>query len=35
VLCVIGVVVTAALLPALWRYDASAGDAGQVTTATG
>ena len=35
VLCVIGVAVTAALLPAFWRYDASSARAEPVTPATG
>jgi MFS family permease len=35
VLCVIGVAVTAALLPAFWRYDAESRGAEPVTQATG
>jgi len=35
VLCVIGVAVTAALLPAFWRYDAESREAEPVTQATG
>ncbi|MFL6048845.1 MAG: MFS transporter [Gaiellales bacterium] len=35
VLCVIGVAVTAALLPAFWRYDARSREAEPVTPATG
>jgi MFS family permease len=35
VLCVIGVAVTAALLPAFWRYDAGSREAEPVTQATG
>jgi len=35
VLCVIGVAVTAALLPAFWRYDAGSREAAPITQATG
>jgi MFS family permease len=35
VLCVIGVAVTAALLPAFWRYDAGSREAEPVTQTTG
>jgi hypothetical protein len=35
VLCVIGVAVTAALLPAFWRYDSGSREAEAVTPATG
>jgi MFS family permease len=35
VLCVIGVAVTAALLPAFWRYDAGSREAKPVTQTTG